>query len=169
MLSKIHKKNQITYGFTLVEILVTVTILSILVYGVLVLINPTSTRNKSRDNKRLSDLATIERMIIEYNLTYRSYPDGAGILRDSMTKPSDTSPPQASSNRGWIDADLSEFNSVLPLDPVNEDDLKYKYYSNGTNYEINTKLEAYTDKMQNDGGNDPVMYEIGTDLNLISP
>jgi prepilin-type N-terminal cleavage/methylation domain-containing protein len=169
MLFKTHKNRRSNYGFTLVEILITITIITILVSIVLVLINPTSTRNKSRDNKRLSDLATIERMIIEYDLSYRSYPDGTSTLRDSLTKASDSSPTIHSSNRGWIDADLSEFNANLPVDPINKDDLKYQYFSDGVDYEINLILEAYLEKMQNDGGNDPDKYEVGTNLNLISP
>lgn len=34
-------------------------------------------------------------------------------------------------------------------------------------YELNTTLEYYSDKAQNDGGNNPSVYEIGNDLDLI--
>jgi competence protein ComGC len=69
-------------------------------------------------------------------------------------------------NKGYIPKKVSD-----PLDP----DYFYLYITNGKDYEIMAMLESLSggaalidafDKMQNDGGNEPLAYERGSRLNL---
>jgi hypothetical protein len=60
-------------------------------------------------------------------------------------------------------------NIMMPIDPINDPTYYYSYFQNGSGYELNARLEFSPDLMQNDGGNDPDMYEIGNNLLLISP
>jgi hypothetical protein len=46
--------------------------------------------------------------------------------------------------------------------------LKYRFCSNGTDYEINAVLEGDLATMAKDGGDQFGLYEIGTNLNLCS-
>ncbi|HLC99885.1 MAG TPA: type II secretion system protein, partial [Patescibacteria group bacterium] len=47
-------------GFTLVELLIVITILVVLGIFVILLINPAEILSKSRDSQRISDLATVK-------------------------------------------------------------------------------------------------------------
>lgn len=58
---------------------------------------------------------------------------------------------------------LQTFLKVLPLDPINKEDLFYFYNSEGTSFEILTKLESkkYASYATEDGGKYPELYERG--------
>ena len=156
-------------GFTLIELVLVVGIILILASGVLFLFSGNrSYSDEARDVKRLSDLSLLERAINEYKLDKNALPDQAGIIRISTALPSG-SIDLANSSSGWIEADLSEYTSRMPIDPVNNDEYYYVYTHNGASYEINARLEYLTEEMVNDGGNDNNVYETGDNLLLISP
>ena len=155
-------------GFTYIELVVVLTLLLILIVLITVFVNPVSQMKKSRDEKRLSDMSTLDRAINEFLLDNSRYPDLEDNLRISTTLPPGSSNLN-NSNLGWIFDDLSNYVDKQPTDPVNDSDYFYLYIHSSNTYEINTKLEFYVDEMINDGGNDPDLYEIGNNLNLISP
>ncbi len=155
-------------GFTIVEILAVVSISLIMLTLALYYVNPIKNRKRSRDNKRLSDLQTIDRYINEYILDNHTYPDDQFTLRQSNILPTPSEQLQGIVS-GWIPVNFSEYGSILPIDPINDTDYFYFYIHNGVSYELNTRLEYNLDLMENDGGNDLNLYEIGTDLTLISP
>lgn len=157
-----------TEGFTIVEILVVVSIVLMMLTLVLLYVNPIKNKKRSRDNKRLSSLQTLDRYVNEYTLDNQIYPDEASVLRRSNVLPAPSDQLQGITS-GWILADFSEYGSVLPTDPLNDGDYFYSYTHNGVSYELNAKLEYNLDLMENDGGNDPNLYEIGNNLTLMSP
>lgn len=66
--------NKTTHGFTLIEVLVTVSILAILVSTVVISFGPA--REQSRDAQRQTDLRTIEAALALYKNKYGVYPAG---------------------------------------------------------------------------------------------
>lgn len=159
----LHKK-----GFSIIEITIVVAIMLIL-FSVLVLkLNPLEHLKRGRDNKRISDLALIDRMIIEFKVDTGAYPDEEGTLRLSNVLPTGASSLSSSTN-GWISQNLSGYNSRLPLDPLNADPYVYKYIHQSDTYELSTTLETESEVGSTDGGNDDASYELGNGLTLILP
>lgn len=163
-------------GFTLVELLVVITIIGILAAVVVLIINPLELTKRSRDAARLTDLANLQQAInVAAQETVQS---GTEILCAGTTAPctatSDTGG-RASDGTGWVKVNLSAQKSVsvptLPVDPTNTGSSVYTYYSDGNAWEINAVLESdqQINKMKNDGGNDDNRYEVGSNLTLISP
>ena len=155
-------------GVTMVEILVVLAILMILITASTIILNPVEKKARARDNKRFSDINTLDRMINEYLIDNGSYPDLENTLRESDTLPTGNISVDNASD-GWIDTDLSEYHSRLPTDPINDAIYKYYYYHNASSYELNAVLEHSLEFAQDDGGDDLDRYEIGNDLTLISP
>lgn len=143
-------------------------ILMIFISTAVLAIRPEERRKQSRDHKRLSDMQLLDRLINEYVTDFGFYPDEADAVRDSITLP-ENNLDLASSTAGWINADFSKYNSKLPLDPLNESSYIYSYVHNGNSYELNALLESMPDKASGDGGNDSNVYELGNNLELISP
>ena len=166
----LSSKKKIFYqkGITLPELLITITLLTILVTSSVLVLRPEEKKAKARDNRRLNDISTLDRVINEYLLDYSDYPDLFDVLRDSTSLPG-TSVSLDNSAAGWIDEDLSEYTSHLPIDPINDTTYRYYYYHGDTGYELNVVLEYLTDEAANDGGDDVNRYEMGNDLTLISP
>lgn len=166
MESKILKSQE---GITILEVVIAIFILSLLFTSVVLFTDPVGMRQKSRDNKRLSDISSLERIITEYKLDNGNYPDVSGAVRTSNTLPDSGSISLTSSQAGWINEDFRNYNSMLNVDPINDSTYFYTYTHNLNSFELNAKLEKLTKPAQEDGGNDPNMYEVGNNLNLIAP
>ena len=162
----LKKYNQ--KGVTMVELIITIALISILASIIMLVLDPVEKKQKARDNKRLSDISLLDRVINEYLLDYGDHPDLFDVLRDSTSLPG-TSVSLDNSAAGWIDEDLSEYTSHLPIDPINDATYRYYYYHEDNSYEINAVMEYLTDEATNDGGNDDTRLEMGNDLTLISP
>lgn len=172
MVPKTHSKKSLDFskqgGFTLVELIAASTIALLLLTLTIVVYNPVERNKKARDGKRLSDISKIDRAISEFMLDKKYYPDTEGVLRFSDTLPSGSTSLNKS-NKGWIFDNLSSYTSMLPTDPINDATYRYSYIRGSNGYELDAKLESMTDEMISDGGNDNLMYEVGNNLNLISP
>lgn len=164
-------------GFTLIELLVVIAIVAILSTIAIAILNPVEIQRKARDAIRLTDLSSLAQAINianqeamlsgTTNLCYQieapcqgtSYPLEADTLKNN--------------GNGWVKANFilrkGAKLSFLPSDPINNQDNNFFYFSNGEDWEINTHLESdkFKDLMKNDGGDNPNLYETGTDLNLI--
>ncbi|GIW66249.1 MAG: hypothetical protein KatS3mg095_0147 [Candidatus Parcubacteria bacterium] len=79
---------------------------------------------------------------------------------------------------GWLPVPLGTSTLVnlpnLPIDPRNANSANSAnsfYYTfackTDGSYELNANLESRTNDEQNDGGNNPYLYEVGTDKNLL--
>jgi type II secretory pathway pseudopilin PulG len=170
MVYKTLKKTSscnISKGFTIVELLVVISIIMILITTTILLINPAEQYKKARDEKRLSDLTVLDRLINEYKIDNERYPDLENVLRVSTTLPPGNSGPHSSTQQGWITGNFSGYSATLPIDPLNNSDFYYSYMHTGFAYELNARLEYFTKLAEDDGGNNPSIYEIGDDLTIL--
>ena len=179
-------------GFTLVELLVVIAVVGTLSAVVLVAVNPSEMLKKSRDSRRLQTLNSLQKGLDLHVASGGSLP----VCNTDAT--------QCSSWTSWWDANMkNSYILTAPLDPLNPvgnplqtgncggkptyvDEgtdtgycFGYFYFSNGTQYEINTFLEYQVEKMKKDGGDEPGtdsfgsvvnrnVNEVGTNLKLIN-
>jgi prepilin-type N-terminal cleavage/methylation domain-containing protein len=165
-------------GFTLVELLVVIAIIAVIAAVVVLLINPLEIMRKGRDSTRLSDLKAIMKSV-EIGLQ-----DAGGTTATFLCYTPATAPCTAHSNdggnmrinngTGWVKVNFGALPTVtvttLPLDPTNNSTHHYTYASDGDKYEFNAVLESSQNAalMQNDGGDNPNAYEIGSSLTVIN-
>ncbi len=177
LLRKITKKN----GFTLVELLVVIAIIAVLAAVVILIINPAELTKQSRDTARLSDLTSLNNAL---NVAVQeASSSGASVLCTGTTAPcsgTSNTTPQSTARKadgtGWVKVNLSGQRSVsvptLPADPVNDSTYHYTYTTNsaGDKWEINAVLESqkFQTKMENDGGDNPAVYEVGSDYSILN-
>jgi type II secretory pathway pseudopilin PulG len=156
-------------AMTLVELVIAIAIFLVLVSAVTLTIRPNQEKAKARDVKRLADLMTLDRAINEFRTDYADYPDSLNITRYSNV----LTPPSVALNNavsGWIVANLAQYLSSYPTDPINSNTYRYTYLHTENGYELNAVLESSSNAqlMQNDGGNNPAVYELGSNLTLIN-
>lgn len=164
-------------GFTLVELLVVITIVSIISAIVMVIINPIEINKRGRDAARFADFANISQAISlaahdstaskTEILCFNSSPicEGSTFPITSITR--------SINGAGWVKVNFKNAGLAIPIlqiDPINTSTYNYNYSSDGIYWEINTTLESerYKNYMEKDGGNNPGKYELGTKLDLIS-
>lgn len=173
--------NSYKRGFTLVELLVVIAIIGVLAAVVVLVINPLELTRRSRDAARLTDFANLQQAI---NVAAQeSTQSGGQVLCNGAAYPcggsasegSSNTGTRASSGAGWVKVNLGAQQSVsvptLPIDPLNDGTYHYTYCANNDQWELSAKLESQQQvgKMSADGGNDPVLYEVGSNLTLIAP
>lgn len=127
-------------GFTLIELIVVVSVLSILSAMAVGLLNPVEQLRKARDTQRKYDLSQIQRGLEQY------YQDNGGYPSYSTTSPNDYQIVGLSGRISW-GASWSPYMSVLPKDPSSSK--RYVYYSstNRQSYYLYASLDR--------GGKDP--------------
>ncbi len=113
----IKKYDRSESGMTFVELLVVIAVFSVLVTGLIVLINPTAQVAKSNDAKRKSDLVQLQRALEAYYQDKGKYPSNPGAgnytINDGGAKNWGTS---------W-----SPYMTKLPKDPLSTN--TYVYFS----------------------------------------
>jgi prepilin-type N-terminal cleavage/methylation domain-containing protein len=117
-------------GFTLLELIVAIGILSILAVAAIIVLNPASQLQKGNDARRKSDLAQVQRALEAYYQDYNKYP----IVTASPYQP----------GVAW-GASWQPYMNILPKDPTSTKN--YVYYSTGQSYYLYTSLDR--------GANDP--------------
>jgi hypothetical protein len=151
---------------------------------------------KSRDSKRINDLQLLDTALKtilsterninlgEENVIYTSLPDSSSTCGSYNLIPL-FSPYsyrcQTSQNylkvdgNGWLPVNFTLGKilmvSVLPIDPLNNKDYFYAYQVIQGRYKLTARFENKTNisKMANDGGFEPTLYEVGSDLFITSP
>ncbi len=154
-------------GISIVELLVVVFITIILLSTLFMLLKPNEYRARARDQARLSDVATLERAILEYQHDNNAFPGHESTLLVSYAVPLDSVSPAENPLGGWIGGDFSAYLVKLPIDPINNTSYYYSYIFSGSAYEINARLELELDHLTSDGGDAVNVYEVGTDLTLL--
>jgi prepilin-type N-terminal cleavage/methylation domain-containing protein len=159
-------------GVTLIELLITIGIISTLAVVLVTLINPAETGRKSRDAKRMSDLATIKRAI-DMALADKQPLTPAGPLTIDSTNdigglnvskyiPAIPKDPaySASGNTQVIDKDCNR-------QAADKSTMVYQYISDGDTYTVRTRFESVSSctSLTQDGYTSDY-YEMGTNLEL---
>lgn len=120
-------------AFTLVELLIVVSLLAILTGVILNVLNPAGLRAKSRDSQRRADIEKLRSALELYYADNREYPTAANWT-------------PLSSVSGLVPA----YISTLPIDPSgaagtvcsNSGWRDYAYYSDGSTYNLATSMEV---------------------------
>ena len=85
MISRIKTINQNPKGFTLLELLIVISIIAILSVALIFVLNPAETLKKSRDAQRISDLATLKSALGVYT-TSTTTPYLGGVSSNTTCK-----------------------------------------------------------------------------------
>lgn len=184
------------YGMTFVEVLIVIGLISLLFASFFYIWNSLDIFRKARDSKRLNDLNFLNSAIQsilnvqsdiylgDENVVYLSLPDSSSTCGsyDLVKIYSPYSYKCQTQNNflkvdgtGWLPVNLTLSKivgvSALPIDPLNNKDYFYTYLVKGGRYKLTAKFEsnAYIPKMANDGGFEPTLYEVGSNLKIPSP
>jgi len=148
----IKKFKPISYrkGFTLIELMITVSLIVILSAILLQVINPATLRAKTRDQQRVAGLKQIQAALELYFADYRAYPDPSGTGTGSWLV----------LELGGSDAlstALTPYMDTVPLDPLYEGSTsdsdpcsngttnsRYNYWSDGADYVLTAQMEIFT-------------------------
>lgn len=168
----INDKGQRCFrAFSLVELMVAVGVIGILYAASLYLLRPEILKARARDAWRLSDLVKLQSVLENYASDTGGPPGVSGLLRLSNLPADPVANPAQADEGGWLGVDLRLRVNKLPVDPLNSGAFVYRYKRVGGNYELDVKLENYTDLMKNgkdgDGGNSDEWLEKGTDLTIL--
>lgn len=127
-------------GFTLVELLIVISVLAVLITGLIVVIDPSTQLQKTNDAKRKSDLAQIQRALETYYQDNRVYPPNPSA-NDYRIKGLDGNTVDWGSS--W-----QPFMSALPKDPSSSKNYVYYVTSNGQTYYLYASLDRGANDLQ---------------------
>jgi len=170
-------KNTFSKGFTLVELLIVISILAALAAAVVVVLNPAELLAQARDAQRLRDMTTV-RDAINLHLsqvpaadicvpvgTPAVCPTGghctAGTAGPFATQPCVLNNTRVVTGTGWVNINFTTMPggaalTVLPIDPVNSGNFFYAYRADALTrtFRLATRLESerYRGMMITDGG-----------------
>ena len=166
-------------GFTLLEVLVTIAVISVLATVLVLAINPAEMLRRSKDSRRLSDIGTIRRAV-DLALADDQYMLATVGIIDIDTSTDVT-------NFAGAGVDLSKYLPVIPQDPaysaaggsaqiiaagctkgtIARDAISYKFWSDGATYILRANMESLgsCELVQNDGNNNET-FETGTEPGL---
>jgi prepilin-type N-terminal cleavage/methylation domain-containing protein len=139
------KEYSYSSGFTLMEMLIVMAILTVIALVVILGLNPLGQISKAHDAKRKSDLSTIKKVFEDYYNDKSCYPPPSAVCFDGSgnTSPCTICGAQANS------PSFSPYLNQLPCDPTNNTSKKYLYEVDNTtcatSFKIYTKLENMTD------------------------
>jgi general secretion pathway protein G len=134
-------------GFTLVELLVVISIISIL--AAVLFASFSDARELARDEARKSSLKELQLALELYKSQNGTYPEagcGVGHTWSHYTGPGPLSSWGVSCDE-YIVGLVPEYLSALPTDPSSEDelDMGYKYRTNGDSYKVVAHLSVESD------------------------
>lgn len=121
------KKN----AFSLIELLISVSIIGVLTLAVLVVIEPAKIRAKTRDAQRRSDLQTIKSALELYITDNKTYPTSGDGSTCGSSHVWEKISGLSGSNRSCLHQALttvtngSSYLEVIPYDPSKKDDSSY--------------------------------------------
>ena len=127
-------------GLTLVELLIVIAIISLLISGLIIVINPFQKIGQAQDAKRKSDLAQLKRALEIYYQDNGKYPASSGSYKITD-----------GAEKNW-GAPWSPYMSILPQDPTSGN--TYAYYTPNIGSCANYQCYYIYANLQR-GGNDP--------------
>jgi type II secretory pathway pseudopilin PulG len=176
-------------SFTFLEVLITLTILSIISLLVVGLLKPQEAFKAARDAKRITNVKQIEKALELYltenqnlnlgssTIIYISLPDNSASCTSWKDKlpplPSGyeyrcSANPQNIDGTGWIPIDFTKSSitniSSLPLDPINNPPYYFTYVAD--NNKKSFEITAYLESDKNKGENSVCANDNGTNINL---
>lgn len=150
-------------GFTLVELLVTVSIISLL--SAIIMVSFSGSKKSSLYLKRLSDINQIQNAITRYNAAVGFYPTTSGTWRTTGTCAGLSS---TATTTGYVPSVVSKYIPSLPIDPslVTNCTLgpMYAYRSDGRDYKLivyNNQVDKASIKSKNSAMEDPARLTTG--------
>src|SRR3989344_525629 len=145
-------------GFTLVELIVVIAIISLL--SAVVFASIGIARTKARDAQRVVNLNQIANAVAMYQN------DSGGV------PPGEDGVEYVNGNPEWIPGLVPKYMSSVPSDPIDVDEHKFHYSRHGNDYEVISFLEQNgNDASCGDGGSSCQYYEkaSGKFLALVNP
>lgn len=123
-------------GFTMIELLISIGVLSILAVFALAAVNPIEQFKKARDSQRKSDLAQLQRVFEQYYQDWGHYPpnDSSYEIEDEKTNP--VTIISWGGAGGW-----TPYMDLVPQDPDSRRTYRYYSTSSGQKYYLYTSLE----------------------------
>ncbi|MCA9308387.1 MAG: type II secretion system protein [Patescibacteria group bacterium] len=164
--------NTKSLGFTFIELIIVVSLVT-LIFGVLLIaIDPVSILVRNRDVARIQDLEHMHRAM---DLALKDNEVKLVETLNCKTCTSHTGTTAVDGENGWVKFELvgptglSRYIPALPMDPLNKDSFVYTYGATSDGYEFNAVLESPSNipTMTTDGGNSPSIYEVGTSLEIL--
>lgn len=145
------------------ELLLTLGILSILMFVIIGAVSPAKRIGAARDAVRKNDLSALARAIEAYWTTHGATFPGPLDATLLSTDHNGGDPPNADGT-GWIPSDLTAEMKTIPVDPLNNGDFAYRYRASSAlgKFKLDAKVEADFKAAEEDGGKDPTTYETGT-------
>ena len=160
-------------GFTLVELLIVISVISIIAGVLLIQLRPAQILQKSRDSQRLQDLRTLQNAI---NLALTEGEIALTANGTSCTSCTSTTGTASSDGSGYVKftipdgkTGLSNYLATLPVDPTNSGNYVFRFGSTATDFELNAVFEHPDNAslMSTDGGNSNAIYEVGSKLDIL--
>ena len=126
-------RKRFSYGFTLIEMLIVVTIIALL--SSIILVGLGSSRAKARDARRIADLHNTMVALELYYSKYQFYPRASNWeeLSDILTDP-------------YIGIGVSK----IPRDPLSNSGYSYEYGTSGQDYVLGSVFETKDPALDDD-------------------
>lgn len=147
MFKKNYKNEYFKKAFSLIELMVVIGIIAVL--SAVIMSNYSQAKAKSRDSKRISDIAKIQLALAQFYDRCNAYPKTIDL---------NYADPQAYTCPTNTDVSLKNFITVMPNDPLTDQPYGYYYEPGG--------LEYY---FIEDWAWEPTDYQLFTTLELSSP
>lgn len=152
-----HTKSSFPHtGFTIIELVVVIGLLTVLSTVLLSNLNPSEAQKKARDTKRMNDLKELSNTLEQYIIMDRQTPTGCLISNFGC----DSSSNKYKCDDNWLQANLCQYLQKVPIDPINnqtrsvitggtidnpnfsDQTLRYKAKADGLNYEVAVLQES---------------------------